>query len=164
MTEPGAFTHLNEDGEVHMVDVSGKEVTHRVAIAQADVAMSSELAGRFFSGDLPKGDAPATARVAGIMAAKKTSDLIPLCHPLSLTGVEVHLEQTGHGLKVVTKVTTDSRTGVEMEALTAASVAALAVYDMVKGLDKQVEIQSVRLLEKTGGRSGDWKRERIVGE
>lgn len=164
MADSIPFTHLNEDGEVHMVEVSGKDITHRVAIAEAEVLMSEELAARFFSGDLPKGDAAAVARIAGITAAKKTSDLIPLCHPLPLTGVEVHLEQTGHGVRVVTKVSTDSRTGVEMEALTAASVAALSIYDMVKSLQREVEITNIRLLEKTGGRSGEWKRESIVGD
>lgn len=164
MAEADRFTHLNEDGEVHMVEVSGKDVTHRVAVAEAEVVMSNQLAARFFSGDLPKGDAAAVARIAGITAAKKTSDLIPLCHPLSLSGVEVHLEQSGHGVRVVTKVSTDGRTGVEMEALTAASVAALSIYDMVKSLEREVEITNIRLLEKSGGRSGEWKRERIVGE
>jgi len=164
MVDQGPLPHLTPDGEAHMVDVSSKEITTRVAVAEAEVVMSDELASRFFAGDLPKGDAAAVARVAGISAAKKTSDLIPLCHPLPLNGVEVHLEQTGHGVRVLTKVSTDSRTGVEMEALTAASVAALTVYDMVKGLDRNVHISNVRLLEKSGGRSGHWKRERIVGE
>lgn len=154
-----AFTHLNEDGEARMVDVSGKEVTARIASAEAEVVMSPELAKRFFDGDLPKGDAAAVARVAGIAAAKKTSELIPLCHPLALNAIEVHLEPTGHGVRVLTKVSTDGRTGVEMEALTAAAISALTIYDMVKGLERQVEITGLRLLEKSGGRSGTWVRD-----
>lgn len=162
---PDELSHLNERGEVHMVDVSSKDVTHRVAVAEATVLMSDSLRDRFFEGELPKGDAAAVARVAGITAAKKTADLIPLCHPLPLTAVDVSLESTGHGVRVLTKVSTDSRTGVEMEALTAASVAALTIYDMVKGLERAVEITNVRLLEKSGGQSGDWIREREnVGE
>lgn len=158
------FAHLNEAGEVHMVDVSDKESTIREAIAEVEIVMSKALADRFFSGDLPKGDAAAVARIAGIAAAKKTSDLIPLCHPLPLSAVEVSLEQTGHGIRVLTKVRTNGRTGVEMEALTAASVAALTIYDMVKGLEREVEITNLRLLEKSGGRSGHWVRPSIVGE
>lgn len=163
MSEMEGFSHLNRAGEVHMVDVSSKEVTTREAVASVDVIMSQVVADRFFGGDLPKGDAAATARIAGIAAAKKTSELIPLCHPLPLSAVEVSLEQTGHGIKVLTKVRTDGRTGVEMEALTAASVAALTIYDMVKGVEREVEITNLRLLEKSGGKSGHWKRPEIVG-
>ncbi|MEX1037699.1 MAG: cyclic pyranopterin monophosphate synthase MoaC [Acidimicrobiia bacterium] len=152
------LTHLNEEGEVHMVDVGGKDVTHREAVAEGLVLMPEALVARFFDGDLPKGDAAAVSRVAGIMAAKKTHELIPLCHPLQLSGVEVSLEPTGHGIRVLAKVSTDSRTGVEMEALTAVSVAALTIYDMVKGIDRHVEITDIRLLEKSGGRSGTWER------
>lgn len=160
----GPFTHLNESGEVHMVDVSDKEPTSRMAIAEVQIVMSEAIAARFFAGDLPKGDAAAVARVAGISAAKKTSELIPLCHPLPLSGVEVSLEQTGHGIRVLAKVRTNGRTGVEMEALTAASIAALTIYDMVKGLEREVEITNLRLLEKSGGRSGHWARSEIVGD
>ena len=160
----GPFAHLNDAGEVHMIDVSDKEITSRMATAEVEVVMSESLADRFFTGDLPKGDAAAVARVAGITAAKKTSELIPLCHPLPLSGVEVSLEQTGHGIRVLAKVRTDGRTGVEMEALTAASIAALTIYDMVKGLEREVEITNLRLLEKSGGRTGHWTRSEIVGD
>lgn len=152
------LSHLTDKGEVHMVDVGAKEATARRAVAEAEVAMSSELIDRFFQNDLPKGDAAAVARVAGITAAKKTADLIPLCHPLPLDGVEVELTPTGHGIRVLATVSTTGRTGVEMEALTAVSIAALTIYDMVKSVEREVEIRSVRLLEKSGGRSGSWTR------
>ena len=158
MGDDEELTHLNESGEVHMVDVGDKEITRREAIAEGFVEMSPDLADRFFAGDLPKGDAAAVARIAGISAAKKTSDLIPLCHPISLSGVEVSLEPTGHGIRVVATVSTDSRTGVEMEAMTAASVAALTIYDMVKSVEREVSLDSVRLLRKSGGRTGTWER------
>jgi cyclic pyranopterin phosphate synthase len=156
------LTHLNEAGEVHMVDVGKKEPTERVAVAEGFVSMSEELADRFFSGDLPKGDAAAVARVAGIMGAKKTSDLIPLCHPISLTGVELRLEPGGHGVMITATVSTTGQTGVEMEAMAAVSTAALTVYDMVKGVERGVTIESVRLLRKSGGRTGDWVRSEVV--
>lgn len=152
------MSHLNERGEVHMVDVGDKSITRREATAEGEVLMPEDLVSRFFDGDLPKGDAAAVARVAGIMAAKKTHELIPLCHPLPISGVDVLMEPTGHGIRVLAKVSTDSRTGVEMEALTAVSVAALTIYDMVKGIDKNVEIANIRLLKKAGGRSGTWER------
>jgi cyclic pyranopterin monophosphate synthase len=152
------LTHLNESGEARMVDVGDKEVTDRVAIAEATVAMSSELVDRFFAGDLPKGDAPAVARIAGIAAAKKTSELIPLCHPLPLNGVAIDLERSGHGIRVLATVSTTGRTGVEMEAMTAVSVASLAIYDMVKSVERGVSVESVRLLRKSGGKSGTWER------
>lgn len=152
------MSHLNERGEVHMVDVGAKEITTRVAVAEAIVLMSEDLVSRFFDGDLPKGDAAAVSRVAGIMAAKRTSELIPLCHPLPLNSVDLTLEPTGKGIRVLAKVSTDSRTGVEMEALTAVSVSALTIYDMVKGMERHVEISNIRLLEKSGGRSGSWVR------
>ena len=158
MGDDNELTHLNESGEVHMVDVGGKDVTRREAIAEGFVEMSPDLADRFFAGDLPKGDAAAVARIAGISAAKKTSDLIPLCHPIPLSGVEVALESTGHGIRVVAIVSTDSRTGVEMEAMTAVSVAALTIYDMVKSVERGVSLESVRLLRKSGGRTGIWER------
>ncbi len=152
------LSHLNQAGEVHMVDVGDKDATDRVAIAEAHVSMSPELAQMFFSGELPKGDAAAVARVAGIMAAKRTAELIPLCHPIAVTGVEVSLEPVGHGIRVLASVSTTDRTGVEMEAMTAASVAALTIYDMVKGTERGVTVETVRLLKKTGGRSGTWER------
>ncbi|REK23938.1 MAG: cyclic pyranopterin monophosphate synthase MoaC [Actinobacteria bacterium] len=152
------MSHLNERGEVHMVDVGEKAITTREAVAEAEVIMSETLVESFFDGDLPKGDAAAVSRVAGIMAAKKTAELIPLCHPLPLNGIEVTLEPTGKGIRVLARVSTDGRTGVEMEALTAVSVSALTIYDMVKGMERHVEISSIRLLKKSGGRSGSWER------
>jgi cyclic pyranopterin phosphate synthase len=156
--ESKSLTHLTPGGEVHMVNVGDKKETERQAIAEADVVMSQELVDRFFQNDLPKGDAAAVARVAGINAAKKTSDLIPLCHPIPLTSAEIELSENGHGITVLATVSTVGRTGVEMEALTAASVAALTIYDMVKSVERDVEIRSVRLLRKSGGRSGTWTR------
>ncbi|HLU30505.1 MAG TPA: cyclic pyranopterin monophosphate synthase MoaC [Acidimicrobiia bacterium] len=144
------LTHLNEAGEVRMVDVGPKDRTERRAIAEAVVNMSTALAARFFAGDLPKGDALASVRLAGIMAAKRTPDLIPLAHPIGLDSVEVRIE---------TECSVRGRTGVEMEALTAASVAALALYDMVKAVERGVTIGPVRLLHKEGGRSGVWHAE-----
>lgn len=162
MTPEPRFTHLNEEGEVHMVDVGGKAVTERRAVAEGLVAMSDDLVFRFFAGDLPKGDAAAVARVAGITGAKKTADLIPLCHPISLTGVEVTLAPAGHGIRITATVSTTGQTGVEMEAMTAVSTAALTIYDMVKSVERDVTIESVRLLEKSGGRSGVWRRSEVV--
>jgi cyclic pyranopterin monophosphate synthase len=152
------FTHLTAAGEAHMVDVGGKDVTQRLAVAEAQVSMSDSLVASILAGELPKGDVLAVARVAGIMAAKRTSDLIPLCHPIPIDSVDISLESTGHGIRVVASVTTTDRTGVEMEAMTAASVSALTIYDMVKGVERGVTVESVRLLKKTGGRSGTWER------
>lgn len=152
------FTHLNEDGEVHMVDVGGKASTRRVAVAEAEVEMPAELVDRLFSGDLPKGDVTAVARVAGIMGAKKTSELVPLCHPIPIESVEVALNPGGHGVVITATVATTGQTGVEMEALTAVSTAALTVYDMVKGVERGVTIRQVRLRKKEGGRTGTWER------
>lgn len=153
------LTHLDESGEMRMVDVGAKAVTDRVAVAEAEVVMPPDLVDRFFGGDLPKGDAAAAARLAGIMGAKKTPDLIPLCHPIPLTGIEIALERSGRGIQVVASVRTSGRTGVEMEAMTAVVVAALTIYDMVKGVERGVTIETVRLLTKTGGKSGTWERE-----
>jgi len=158
MGDERELSHLNEAGEVHMVDVGEKQVTDREAVAEGFVVMSPELAERFFTGDLPKGDAAAVVRIAGIMAAKRTFELIPLCHPISLTGVEVTLEPTGRGVRVLASVRTTDRTGVEMEAMTAVAVASLTIYDMVKGVEREVTIETVRLLTKSGGRSGKWER------
>ncbi len=158
MSQVPELTHLNEDGEVHMVDVGDKPATRRTAIAEGWVAMSPELSARFFEGDLPKGDAAAVARVAGIMGAKRTSDLIPLCHPISLDAVEISLEPGGHGVKITATVSTTGQTGVEMEAMTAVSTAALTIYDMVKGVERGVTIEAVRLRMKEGGRTGSWER------
>jgi cyclic pyranopterin phosphate synthase len=159
MTDEREMTHLNEAGEVRMVDVGDKPVTDREAVAEGFVVMSPALADRFFSGDLPKGDAAAVARVAGIMAAKRTADLVPLCHPIPLTGVDLTLEPSGRGIRVVASVRTTGRTGVEMEAMAAVAVAALTIYDMVKGVERGVTIESVKLMMKTGGRSGTWERD-----
>jgi cyclic pyranopterin phosphate synthase len=159
MADEGEMTHLNEAGEARMVDVGDKPVTEREAVAEGRVVMSAELADRFFAGDLPKGDAAAVARVAGIMAAKRTAELIPLCHPIPIDGVDLTLERSGHGIRVVASVRTTGRTGVEMEAMTAVSVASLTIYDMVKGVERGVTIESVKLMRKTGGRSGTWERD-----
>lgn len=152
------LTHLKGSGEVHMVDVGDKAVTRRTAIAEGFVAMSADLVDRFFEGDLPKGDAAAVARIAGITGAKRTADLIPLCHPIPLSGVDVVLEPTGHGVKITATVSTTGQTGVEMEAMTAVSVAALTIYDMVKGVERGVTIESVLLRKKVGGSTGTWVR------
>ena len=141
-----------------MVDVGSKQVSDRRAIARAVVRMSSETLDAVRRGDAPKGDVVATARIAGIMAAKRTADLIPLCHPLALSYVDVRISLAAEQVEIEAEARTSAQTGVEMEALTAASVAALCVYDMVKGLERGVEIAEVVLLEKSGGRH-DWRRE-----
>ena len=157
----GELTHLDEHGTARMVDVGAKPQTARRAVARALVRMDPATAARVAAGDAPKGDVLGTARIAGIQAAKRTGELIPLCHPLALDHVDVEAEvDAAAGTVTITaEARVTARTGVEMEALTAASVAALTVYDMVKGLEKGVEIASVVLLEKSGGRSGDWRRE-----
>ncbi|HLX20816.1 MAG TPA: cyclic pyranopterin monophosphate synthase MoaC [Gaiellaceae bacterium] len=141
------LSHVDESGDVRMVDVGGKPLSRRRAVARAEVRMAPATAQRLR--DLPKGDALATAQLAGIMAAKRTSDLIPLCHPLALTQVSVELEVAGDAVEIVASAETTAQTGVEMEALTAASVAALTVYDMAKAIDKGMVIAEVRLVEKT---------------
>lgn len=153
------LTHLNARGEAHMVDVGEKTDTRREATAEAVVRMRPETLARILDGSLPKGDVIATARIAGIMAAKRTPELIPLCHPLSLTGVSVDLAPlpAGDGLAITATCRLTGRTGVEMEALTAASVAALTVYDMCKAVEKGMVIEQVRLVEKIGGKSGHWQ-------
>jgi cyclic pyranopterin monophosphate synthase len=150
------LSHYDSAGEARMVDVGGKAETRRTAKAHAFVKMSREVLDALPKN--PKGDPLAVARVAGILAAKKTADLIPLCHslPLSFADVEMSVEQ--EGIRVIATASTSAQTGVEMEALTAASVAALTIYDMTKALDKRIEIQDIYLLEKTGGKSGDFKR------
>ena len=152
------LTHLNEEGDAHMVHVGGKEVTMRTAKAEAIVAMPAEVQDALFAGSLPKGDALAVVRVAAIMGAKRTPDLIPLCHPIGLDAVEVDVERVAAGARIEVTTRVAARTGVEMEAMTAAAVGAVALYDMVKGLDRGVEIAAVRLLSKTGGKSGEWYR------
>ncbi len=152
-----ASTHLSPQGEVRMVSVGQKASSLRTAAAESAVSMSADAFARLQAGDAPKGDVLGTARLAGIMAAKKTADLIPLCHPLSLTKVNVELHKESGGVRIEARVEAFDRTGVEMEALTAASVAALTVYDMLKAFDRGMSIGPTRLLEKTGGRSGDFK-------
>ena len=153
------LTHLNERGEAHIVDIGGKAVTTRRAIARAVVEALPETVAAIAGGTLKKGDALAVARIAGIMAAKKTSELIPLCHPIGLNAVEVEIAAEATRLVVTATATTDDRTGVEMEAMTAASVAALTLYDMAKSIDRGMRIAAVELLEKTGGKSGTYRRD-----
>jgi len=153
------LTHTNERGEALMVDVAGKRVTHRRAVARAVIHMQPSTLAMIVEGRAPKGDVFAVARVAGIMAAKRTSDLIPLCHPLPLTRASVDLEPVEDGVRVTATVETDSKTGVEMEALTAAAVAALTLYDMCKAVDRGMVVEGLGLLVKEGGRSGTWTRE-----
>jgi cyclic pyranopterin phosphate synthase len=141
-----------------MVDVTAKDVTAREAVASGFVRMAPSTREAITEGRLQKGDALETARIAGIMAAKKTSELIPLCHPISVGAVEVAFDERDDGISVVATVRTNERTGVEMEALTAVSVAALTIYDMVKGVERGVEVTDVHLLRKSGGRSGEWRR------
>ena len=157
MTE--AFPHLSETGDARMVDVSEKASTVRTATAAGLVRLSAECVGALRAGSVPKGDALAVARIAGIQAAKKTPDLIPLCHPLFLSAVEVTAEVTDDGVELRATVRTTERTGVEMEALTAVSVAGLAVIDMIKAIDRAAVLSDVRVLAKSGGRSGDWTRD-----
>jgi len=157
MSAEQPFTHLTSAGDVHMVDVSGKEVTTREAVARAGITLSAAVREALFSGDLPKGDALAAVRLAGITGAKRTSDLIPLCHPLPIDGVTVEVESTEGGARITASVVTTGRTGVEMEAMTAVSVAALTLYDMVKGLDRGAVIGPIELVRKSGGRTGTWE-------
>ena len=152
------LSHLDERGAARMVDVSGKAVTAREAVAEGFIVMRPETLARIQEGGLPKGDALAVARVAGIQAAKRASELIPMCHPLPISAVALALEAAGGGrLRVEATVRTESRTGVEMEALTAVSVAALTVYDMCKAVDRGMRVEGIRLLEKRGGKSGEWR-------
>ena len=153
------LTHVDDAGAARMVDVSGKSVTDRTATATARVLLSAPTVSLLRGDGVPKGDALAVARVAGIMGAKRTADLIPLCHPLAISGVELDLEVLDEGVRLAATVRTTERTGVEMEALTAASVAALTVYDMVKAVDKLAVITDLRVERKSGGKSGDWSRD-----
>jgi len=153
------LSHIDKTGAARMVDVSDKATTARTAIAEGFVVMSARTRELLKKGDTPKGDVLATARIAGIMAAKRAHELIPLCHPLSLTKVAVHLEPNDEppGVRVVAEVKTAGQTGVEMEALTAVSVACLTLYDMLKAVDRAMRFEGIRLLEKSGGSSGDWR-------
>jgi cyclic pyranopterin phosphate synthase len=157
---PDRLTHLDEHGDARMVDVGGKPVTERRAVARAIVKMTPETARIVAAGDAPKGDVLGVARIAGIMAAKKTGELIPLCHPMGLDHVDVDsvVDVEAGTVTITASASVTARTGVEMEAMTAASVAALTVYDMVKGVERGVAIEEVVLLEKSGGASGTWRR------
>lgn len=150
------FTHFDASGQAHMVDVGAKPTTHRVAVAEGRIFMQPDTAARIRAGDHRKGDVLGVARLAGIMAAKRTGDLIPLCHPIGLTRVALELEAKVDHVWVQATCEVQSQTGVEMEALTAVTVALLTVYDMCKAVDRGMRIESVRLLEKHGGRSGSW--------
>ena len=152
------FTHLNEEGNARMVDVGDKDTTERVAVAESLISISPEVKKRLFHGELPKGDALGVARIAAIMAAKQTSALVPLCHPIPIDGVEVEIAETDDGARIQVTARTSAKTGIEMEAITAASIGAVALYDMIKGLDRGAEILAVRLLHKSGGNSGEWNR------
>ena len=152
------LSHVDEAGKARMVDVGGKAVTSREALARGEITMSATALTLIRTGKVAKGDPLQTARLAGIMAAKQTSSLIPLCHPLSLTHVSVELTPTRRGYRIEARVRTDAKTGVEMEALTAVSVAALTIYDMVNAVDKEMVIGDICLIEKSGGRSGHYRR------
>lgn len=155
---PSGLTHLRSDGTAHMVDVTAKQVTARSASARGRVLLSPEAVAALRDGTVPKGDALGVARVAGIQAAKRTPDLVPLCHPIAVHAVEVDLQVVDEGVEIAATVRTADRTGVEMEALTCVSVAALALIDMVKAVDKLAVVTDVRVTAKSGGRSGDWTR------
>ena len=150
------LTHLDAAGKARMVDVGGKAETRRVAVATGLIRMLPVALAAIRDGDVPKGDVLAAARIAGIMAAKKTAELIPLCHPLALDAVAVDFVEETHALRVIATASLSGRTGVEMEALTACSIALLTIYDMAKSIDKAMVIGEVRLLSKSGGKSGDW--------
>lgn len=151
------LTHLDDSGAAHMVDVGGKAVTTREATATGRISMSPEALAAIRDGTAKKGDVIAVARVAGIMAAKKTSELIPLCHPVALSSVTINIDTSSEQITVIATARTSGQTGVEMEALTAASVSLLTIYDMAKALDRGMVIGDIRLLAKSGGRSGDWR-------
>ncbi|MDO9557294.1 MAG: cyclic pyranopterin monophosphate synthase MoaC [Coriobacteriia bacterium] len=158
MKDAPKLTHLDETGAARMVDVSDKAVTHRRAVAGGFIRMRPETLAMIVEDRAPKGDVFATARIAGIMAAKRTAELIPMCHPLALTHVAVDLIPEDDGVRITAIAENDGKTGVEIEALTAASVAALALYDMVKAVDRGMVIEEVKLLSKEGGKSGTWTR------
>ena len=152
------ISHLNKKGEAHMVNISEKEISKRYAIAEGILRVESATIEKIKKNKLPKGDLFGTARIAGIMAAKKTSELIPLCHNLPISSVKIEIKLIKNNIYVLSTVKCDGKTGVEMEALTAVSVSCLTIYDMLKGLDKNAFIANIQLLEKSGGKSGDWKR------
>lgn len=150
------LSHIDAEGAARMVDVSAKSETKRTAIAEGRILIAAPALAAIRAGSVKKGDVLAVARVAGIMAAKKTADLIPLCHPLPISGVTLDLDLEADGIRATAAVTTTYTTGIEMEALTAVSVALLTIYDMAKAMDRAMRIEGIRLLSKTGGRSGDW--------
>ena len=158
MTQPGRLTHTDDSGHARMVDVSAKDVTAREARASGRVLLSAEAIGALRAGQVPKGDALAVARIAGIQAAKRTPDLVPLCHPIAIHAVTVDLLVTDGAVEISASVRTADRTGVEMEALTSVTIAALALIDMVKAIDPAAVISDVRVEEKTGGKTGTWRR------
>ncbi len=151
------LTHLDDQGKARMVDIGGKAESQRIAVAEGRIAMSAEALSAIRDGAVPKGDVLAAARIAGIMAAKKTAELIPLCHPLALDAVTVDFVMEDDGVRVTATASLTGRTGVDMEALTAVSVALLTIYDMAKAIDKGMVLSGVRLVEKRGGKSGHWK-------
>lgn len=154
------LTHFNDQGAAHMVDVAGKDITHRRAVAQGTISMQPATLQLISEGGHKKGDVLGIARLAGIMAAKKTAELVPLCHPLMLTRIEVafELDSTSNAVSCTTTVETDGKTGVEMEALTAVQIALLTIYDMCKAVDRGMVMTDIRLMEKSGGKSGHWSR------
>ena len=155
---PDRLSHLDESGAAHMVDVTAKDATRRTAVATGVVRTRPDVVEMITTGGLPKGDALATARIAGILAAKRTSDLIPLCHQLALTGVDVEFEVGATDVTITATVRTTDRTGVEMEALTAVSIAALTLYDMLKAVDPAATIDGIAVVRKDGGKTGTWER------
>ena len=158
MSDHDGLTHLNSAGQANMVDVTGREITVRVAFTSALVLLSAHVVELLRDGTTPKGDVLSTARIAAIMAAKKTSELIPLCHPIAINKISVDLEIVDEGVVIRAQVVTSDRTGVEMEALTAVSVAGLTIIDMVKALDPFASITEIQVDSKSGGKNGDWKR------
>jgi cyclic pyranopterin monophosphate synthase len=153
------LTHLDDHGNARMVDIGAKQATERIAIASGRIRMSAPALAAIREGDVPKGDVLAAARIAGIMAAKKTGELIPLCHPLALDAVTIDFAFEGDAVRVTATASLTAKTGVEMEAMTATSIALLTIYDMAKAIDKGMVIEEVRLIEKRGGKSGTWKAE-----
>ena len=152
------FSHLNESGEANMVDITKKKVSRRKSEARGFVVINKQSLELIKSGNIEKGNIFNTSRISGILAAKKTSELIPLCHPLSIDSIDIDFNLKENGIEVIAIVSTEGKTGVEMEALTATSVACLAIYDMIKSVDKGSEITSIKLISKSGGKSGNWKR------
>ena len=154
----GELTHLDDEGRARMVDVGAKAATHRVAVAEAHIAMSPDAREALFGGTLPKGDAIAVARIAAIQGAKQTPPLVPLCHPIDIDAITADVAPVAGGARIEVRVEVTAKTGVEMEAITGAAIGAVTLYDMIKAVDKGAEIGPVRLLSKAGGKSGDWTR------